>query len=181
MIAIGRATKLSMGLMLGLFIVSAFGQTPPTATEAFNLRIKCKTMADEKAESLINTRPLTYADGASAGMSAVAVDALNRTNAENRELIQEYHSSKYDAKTNRCYIEIFQHKKIGKHKSIEVQVRQIYDGQTDELLATAGFENGTMSGVVFDPQHPPKNPPDKKSGWDEAHDYMNEMMLDNRR
>ena len=59
MIAIGRATKLSMGLMLGLFIVSAFGQTPPTATEAFDLRIKCKTMADEKAESLINTRPLT--------------------------------------------------------------------------------------------------------------------------
>ena len=54
-------------------------------------------------------------------MSAAAVDALNRTNAENRELIQEYHSSKYDAKTNRCYIEIFQHKKIGKHKSIEVQ------------------------------------------------------------
>ena len=44
------ATKFFAGLVAGLFVVSAFAQTPPTATEAFNLRIKCKGMADEKAE-----------------------------------------------------------------------------------------------------------------------------------
>ena len=121
-----------------------------------------------------DTRPLSYPDGASVGMSRAAVDALNKTNAGESRTCPEYHSSKYDAKTNRCYIEIFQHKKIGQRKSIEVQVRQIYDGQTDDLLASASIENGKRNGIVFDPQH-------HSTGWDEANDYIDEMMLDNRR
>ena len=37
---------------------AAFAQTPPTATEAFNLRIRCKEMADKKAENFYCTNPL---------------------------------------------------------------------------------------------------------------------------
>ena len=43
-----RAITLVAVLMLNCG--AGLAQTPPTATEAFNLRIKCKQMADEKAE-----------------------------------------------------------------------------------------------------------------------------------
>jgi hypothetical protein len=42
-------------LMLPLLIVCG-AQTPPTAAEAFNLRIRCKQMADEKADARLSSR-----------------------------------------------------------------------------------------------------------------------------
>jgi len=42
-------------LPLALLLIAsgqAVAQTPPTATEAFNLRIRCKQMTDQKAEAL---------------------------------------------------------------------------------------------------------------------------------
>ncbi len=43
---------LAVILLPSLLIVCglAVAQTPPTATEAFNLRIRCKQMADQKAD-----------------------------------------------------------------------------------------------------------------------------------
>ena len=42
-------------LPLALLLIAsgqAVAQTPPTATEAFNLRIRCKQMADQKTNDL---------------------------------------------------------------------------------------------------------------------------------
>ena len=89
------------------------------------------------------------------------------------------HSSKYDAKSNRCYIEIFQHKKYGRKKENERQIRQIYDAQIDDLLAFAQIENGTKSGLVFDHEH--RRTTDTNRGWDDANNYIDEMMLEKRR
>ena len=167
-------------LALFLFVLSAWAQTPPTATEAFNLRIKCKALADEKAEAMMD-HPLTYADGATAGMSTAAVDALNRNNAENRELVFASHSSKYDAKTNRCYIEIFNHVKVGVRKSIDLETRAVDDGQTDDVLAFTKIENGQKVGIVNDRQHQRPANLGPNLGWDDANEYMDQMMFDDRR
>jgi hypothetical protein len=58
-----------------LFTVSlaplpTYAQMPPTATEAFNLRIRCKEMAAAKLESF-QTRPLSLADGVGYGRVAL--------------------------------------------------------------------------------------------------------------
>ena len=38
--------------VLPLLLIMCGAQTPPTATEAFNLRIRCKQMAEQKADEL---------------------------------------------------------------------------------------------------------------------------------
>jgi hypothetical protein len=53
-------------------------KTPPTATEAFNLRIRCKQMADEKADA-VAWHEMTVAKGAAIGMSAADVARINDT------------------------------------------------------------------------------------------------------
>jgi hypothetical protein len=154
-----------------------FTQTPPTAAEVFNLRAKCKVIADEKADSL-EWHPLTIADGAALGWSVATVEAANKNREATLEVILSTNSSKYDAKNNRCYVEIFQHIKIGLHKEKEVQYRQIYDGQTDDLLAFAKVENGKKVGMVLDIQH--RKTTDENLGWDDANAYIDEMMADKR-
>ncbi len=37
-------------ILLPSLLIVCGAQTPPTATEAFNLRIRCKQMADQKAD-----------------------------------------------------------------------------------------------------------------------------------
>lgn len=155
-----------------------FAQTPPTATEAFNLRIKCKQMGDEKAESL-EMRPMTASDGASMGFSAEAVEAMNKNLAKTREVVLSSHASKYDAKNNRCYIEIFQRDKYGSRKENERDIRQIYDAQTDDLLAFAQIINGKKVGMVFDRDH--RSAMGSDLGWDDASTYIDEMMAEKRR
>ncbi len=41
-----------------LIAVHGFAQSPPTATEAFNLRIKCKKMSDKKAHEFIEANSI---------------------------------------------------------------------------------------------------------------------------
>ena len=170
LLAVMAGTVLNCGAVLS--------QTPPTATEAFNLRIRCQAMADEKAESL-EWHPMNPTDGASVGLSPTAVDAMNRRIEATQELISAHHSSHYDANNNRCYIEIFQHKKFGQHKENERQMRKTYDAQTDDLLAFAQIENGKKVGMVFDPQY--QSVIGETLGWDDANSYIDEMMLDKRK
>src|SRR5690348_14162071 len=49
--------RVSLGSLIACFALFAFhvsAQSPPTATEAFNLRIKCKKMSDKKAQESID-------------------------------------------------------------------------------------------------------------------------------
>jgi hypothetical protein len=73
----------------------------PTATEVFNLRTKCTQLAQQLDESL------PY--GASWRRQTV---------------------SNYSAKSNRCYVELYD-----SADSIQEYTRDLYDGQTRDLLA----------------------------------------------
>jgi hypothetical protein len=64
-----------------VWVGSAFGQVLPTATEAFNLRIKCKELVDEKTQTM--------------------TEDFYRPKAAELEFF--YSSSRYDARVNRCY------------------------------------------------------------------------------
>ena len=74
-----------------LFCGVALAQTPPTATEAFNLRIKCKELAERKLDNL-SFHPLSVTDGNSIGMSADTIAAING-NAP--EVLDAWQTSKY--------------------------------------------------------------------------------------
>ena len=82
--------------------------------------------------------------------------------------------SNYDAKANRCYVEITLRKKWGKQKENEEEVWQVYDGQTDDVLAYAAIENGKKVGMVFDPDV------NRREGWDDANAYMDARMHQQR-
>ena len=89
--------SLRAAALAALLGTSAAAQTPPTATEAFNLRIKCKQLAEEKANALIENetatrRPTEFSVAAS--------------------------GSNYDAKANRCYAEITSHLKWGNKRKM---------------------------------------------------------------
>jgi acyl-CoA hydrolase len=159
-------------LFMLLMVLPAAAQAPPTATEAFNLRIRCKEMAAEKLESL-QSRPLGIADGASLGMSPATVQSLNKYVPE---VVHSHFSSKYDAANNRCYVEVYIHTRT---KQFDVEHRQIYDAQVDDLLAFAKIENGKKVGMVFDHQH--QKTSDTNLGWDDANAYIDQMMADKRR
>jgi hypothetical protein len=131
----------------------AVAQTPPTATEAFNLRIRCKQMADQKANDL------------------AAGNALLKW-----EIVQSTGSSRYDAINNRCYILIYHHiRKPGYEKVAS----QLYDAQVDDLLADASIENGKKGGVIFG--YKDWGRLTGEASYDAAIHYMNEMMADPRK
>lgn len=48
----GAAMKIPLALCISIWVGPAFGQAVPTATEAFNLRIKCKEMVAEKTQEM---------------------------------------------------------------------------------------------------------------------------------
>lgn len=164
--------------LLGAGIIALTGQTiaqtPPTATEEFNLRNRCKQMADEKAYAMTE-HPLTNADGASVGLKPADVAAMNKEMEQRRaNVMLESHASNYDAKSNRCYIEIIIHKRLGKNFENEVKHRQVYDAQTDDLLSFTKIENGQKVGMVFDPDH--RTTADNNLGFDDANTYMDQKM-----
>ena len=144
----------------------AFGQTPPTATEEFNLRIKCKELADQKAEEL---------------------DGMSRS--AKWEILNSWHASKYDAKSNRCYVRVYGH--MRHHPSVEHVIDQVYDAQVDDILASATILSGKKNGQIFDPDYkkpwlPLCNPEGCPTDfgdrtWQAAKDYMSELMADPRR
>jgi hypothetical protein len=48
--------RITRGSLIACFTLFAFhvsAQSPPTATEAFNLRIKCKKMSDQRAQEFM--------------------------------------------------------------------------------------------------------------------------------
>jgi hypothetical protein len=146
-------------IVLPLVLVAgglAMAQTPPTATEAFNLRIRCKQMADQKAGE--------YAD----------------TNAALKwEVLESSGSSKYDATNNRCYIHIYDHiRKSG----LENVSRQLLDAQVDELLASASIRNGKKSGMILDESYKGQRYfKDDEASYEAAIKYMDELMADPRK
>jgi hypothetical protein len=46
------------------------------------------------------------------------------------------------------------------------------------MLASITIENGQKSGIVFDRNHQTKA--DTNAGWDDARDYIDAMMADDR-
>jgi len=129
----------------------AVAQTPPTATEVFNLRSRCKEIADKKSENFFLGTPET--------------------------IIIASWTSKYDIKNNRCYVGLFLKRSIPQ-MSLETEARQVYDGQTDDLLAFTQIKNGKKMGMVSDPDH--RKTTDENLGWDDATRYMDKLMADKR-
>jgi hypothetical protein len=150
-----------------LFAAHGVAQSPPTATEAFNLRIKCKKMSDEKAQEFIDGNRMAKWEFAAAS-----------------------NTSKYDPISNRCYGRIYEH--ITKQNyHLDHENDQVFDLQTDDLMAVAVIENGKKHGSIFDPDYkkwwlPSCSangcPPDfGDKTWQAAEDYMNELMADPRK
>jgi hypothetical protein len=86
--------------------------------------------------------------------------------------------SRYNPLTNRCYVELSVQcgdiTKGCRHYSTT-----LYDGQTGEMLAFIRTENGQRSGMVFDRAH--QTTTDANAGWDDARDYIDAMMADDRK
>ena len=164
-----RRTALGSAFYLGfiLFALQATAQTPPTATEAFNLRRECKKLSDEKAqESLEVNKMLKW------------------------EVVLAWNTSKYDAVNNRCYGRSYQHIVKPSHH-LDHESDQVYDLQTSDLLASAHNEEGKKHGNIFDPDFKkPWLPLCTAKGcpptfgdqtWQATEDYMNDLMADPRR
>jgi len=165
--------------MKGLVILASIGlcmpvlaQAPPIATEAFNLRLRCKQMADEKFQSL-RGRPMTVQEGASIGWSPREVQSLNRNLPQE---INAHYNSKYDPINNLCYAEALIQMRT---QEFEIEYRQIYDVQADDLLAFAQIQDKKKSGMVFDRQH--RTTTDSNLGWDDANAYIDQMMAEDRK
>ena len=140
-------------VLLSLSIESAAAQTPPTATEAFNLRIKCKEMVAEKdRDDFLRNSKLDAFEG---------------------KLFSSTYSSRYDSKTNRCY-GAFSTRTIDLRDKRQVLFRSLYDMQIDELMATWEDNNGQKSGMVIEKYNRGKYP----VGKDAAEAFINEMMSD---
>jgi hypothetical protein len=167
-------------ILLPSLLIVCGAQTPPTATEAFNLRIRCKQMADEKADALA-WHELSVADGASMGMSAADVARLN--DQTRPEVLGSWSSSKYDAKNNRCYIRIYKHiRRTRTPQPFDYEVQQVYDAQVDDLLATAWIENGKKHGSIWDQSYTGERFfKDGDASWEAAIAYMDELMADPRK
>jgi hypothetical protein len=93
--------------------------------------------------------------------------------------------------SNRCYGRIYDHI-VKPSYHLDHETDQVFDLQTDDLLAAAMNENGKKHVNIFDPDYKKpwlpscsaKNgcPPDfGDQTWQAAEDYMNEFMADPRR
>jgi hypothetical protein len=118
-----RSVSAFIGLLL--FAAHVAAQSPPTATEAFNLRIKCKKMSDEKA------------------------DGISEANGMLKwEIVTAWNTSKYDPISNRCYGRIYEHITKPSYR-LDHEHDEVFDLQTDDLLAAANTENGKRLGVFL--------------------------------
>jgi hypothetical protein len=156
-----------LALSFILFAAHVSAQSPPTATEAFNLRRQCKKMSDEKAQEALDTNTMLK-----------------------WEIVTAWNTSKYDPTSNRCYGRSYQHIVKPSYR-LDHESDQVFDLQTDDLLAAAMIENGKKHGNIFDhdykkpwlPSCSAKGcPPDfGDQTWQTTEDYMNEFMADPRR
>lgn len=150
-----------------MFAAHVSAQSPPSATEAFNLRRECKKLSDEKLQQSLETNSLMK-----------------------WEIAGAWSAPKYDPKTNRCYGRIHEHI-VKPSYHLDHESDQVFDLQTDDLLATASIENGKKHGSIFDPDYTkPWVPSCSAKGcapdfgdrtWQATEDYINEFMADPRR
>jgi hypothetical protein len=156
----------SIALSIIMFTGHGFAQSPPTATEAFNLRIKCKKMSDEKAQ-----------------------DVIEMNSGLGWEIVAASNTSKYDPISNRCFGLIHQHITKQSYR-LDDEYDEVFDLQIDDLLATATIKNGKKSGSIWDPDPKKRYPVSCMGGcppnmgdlmWQAAEDYMNELMADPRK
>jgi hypothetical protein len=157
-----------------LAVLPAAPQKPPTATEAFDLPIRCMNLGAQKLES-VQTQPMSIVDGASMGMAPAAVTTFNEEYVP--ELIDAHYSSKYDPVNNRCYAEIYIHTRT---ERFDIEQRQLYEANMDDLLASATIQNGKKRGNVFDHENH-RTITFADLGWEDANAYIDEMMADKRR
>ena len=86
-------------------------------------------------------------------------------------------SSRYNTQTNRCYVELNSN---GVDDPMRQSLHYLYDAQTDELLAYVGIEKGKQVGQIF-VARPITDPLQRtESGFEQAGDYINEVMQDDR-
>ena len=167
------SVRLLQAVLFGVglaFPCGVIAQTAPTATDEFK-QIECKQMGDEKAESMTE-RPMTDAKGASVGLKPADVAFMNKQIEQRMaNVILASHASNYDPKSNRCYIEIVRQWRDGRDFEFEQYVRQIYDGQTNNLLAYARINMGLKIGVVNDDYRSTAD-----DSFDNANAYMDQKM-----
>jgi hypothetical protein len=90
--------------------------------------------------------------------------------------LSQYQISHYNARTNRCYVELSIQTA---ETAFDYVNRVLYDGQTNEVLASAWQKKGKLSGMVFDKEH--KITTLENSGFDDANSYIDDMMADDRK
>lgn len=105
---------------------------PPTATERFHLQSECVEMAKKVLEN-----NMAY---------AVEMHDIEQGKAPKDDVTQLAH---YNVKDNHCYVELSLHD-IG--EPWKYAMREAYDGQTGELLASYKIKNpplGEATGIIF--------------------------------
>lgn len=122
----------------------------PTATEVFHLRSECAQLGQKILDGNVVGTALTQSQ-----------------------------LSRYDPGTNRCYVQLTV-QTADLTKPIQYLANYLFDGQTGEMLATAKLENGKRSGIVFGVAPPDdfKNNPD--TFYNQAMDFMDKKMKDDR-
>jgi hypothetical protein len=90
--------------------------------------------------------------------------------------ITAWQVSHYHPRTNRCYVQITTQNIEDQNKSTGVN---LYDGQTEDLLAFIKIDKGRRVGIVFDWRHTPESL--TNAGWDDTNEYIDQMMAEDRR
>ncbi len=133
----------------------ALAQTS-TPADIVDQRARCTQTADLKAQAVFWPR-------------------RDIDDANDRVRARGYHDARYDEATGRCYVELYQHYTQAAGQT-EIEQRQLYDGFSDELLATADQQSGKRSGMVFDRHHRMKSY--TNLGWDDASAYIDRLMAE---
>jgi hypothetical protein len=87
-------------------------------------------------------------------------------------------ASRYDPRTNRCYVDLIV-RTVDPTRPPSLFHRFLFDGQTKEMLAEASIYNDNKRGQVLDKHHIRKN--SDNDGWDDAKQYIDQMMAEDRR
>jgi hypothetical protein len=121
---------------------------PPSATEVSNLRSKCA----EVGEKMLG--------------------------GGNTEVLTKSQRSRYDPRTNRCYVELIV-QTANPTKPPNFFHRFLFDGQTKEMLAEASSYNDNKEGQILDKQHIRNN--SNNNGWNDAGEYIDQIMAEDRK
>ena len=120
----------------------------PTATEVFNLRSKCAELGEK----------------------------IMRNTAIRDELKKDQ-LSRYDPKTNRCYVQLTVWN-ANPGKGDDYFQRYLYDGQTSQMLAAMRREHGVRSGDIYIDPSPLSGNPDEL--YLDASLFISKTMADDR-